>query len=242
MLQAAPAVGEETLNRFYVLHCIAVPLAALLLIGVHSGACARTEVSARVCRMETDLQEFLEHAAPVIGGFWLAGGALNLVAAALAAHRRRSGRAALWLAVGAGFAILAGLALAGRPAGLPAALKTAIDAALGPVTFTLGAFAALAIFYLGRRVLVIPAVAWAGLDAVLVWFGLSLADPHFAAIVGKPDNLPIVAMVCLLGFFTWLATRQARGQRRSPAAQAWRRWKRSTATPCWSGPTSSTWS
>ena len=39
--------------------------------------------------------------------------------------------------------------------------------------------------------------------------GLSLTDPAFAAIVSKPDNLPIVAMVYLLGFFTWLATAQA---------------------------------
>jgi quinol-cytochrome oxidoreductase complex cytochrome b subunit len=28
-------VGEETLNRFYVLHCVAVPLAVTLLIAVH---------------------------------------------------------------------------------------------------------------------------------------------------------------------------------------------------------------
>jgi quinol-cytochrome oxidoreductase complex cytochrome b subunit len=28
-------VGENTLLRFYVLHCVAVPLAAALLIAVH---------------------------------------------------------------------------------------------------------------------------------------------------------------------------------------------------------------
>lgn len=34
-LLGAPAVGEETLNRFYVLHCLAIPLLASFLIGVH---------------------------------------------------------------------------------------------------------------------------------------------------------------------------------------------------------------
>jgi len=34
-LLGAPAVGEETLIRFYVLHCVAIPLVAAVLIGVH---------------------------------------------------------------------------------------------------------------------------------------------------------------------------------------------------------------
>ncbi len=39
--------------------------------------------------------------------------------------------------------------------------------------------------------------------------GLSMTDPNFAAIVTKPDNVPIVGLVFLLGFFTWLATSKA---------------------------------
>jgi quinol-cytochrome oxidoreductase complex cytochrome b subunit len=34
-LLGARFVGEETLNRFYVLHCIAIPLAAAMLIAIH---------------------------------------------------------------------------------------------------------------------------------------------------------------------------------------------------------------
>ena len=34
-LLAARFVGEETLNRFYVLHCVALPLAAALLLAIH---------------------------------------------------------------------------------------------------------------------------------------------------------------------------------------------------------------
>jgi hypothetical protein len=36
-----------------------------------------------------------------------------------------------------------------------------------------------------------------------------MLDPNFAKIVKKPDNIPIVAMLFLVGFFTWLAMWQA---------------------------------
>jgi len=39
--------------------------------------------------------------------------------------------------------------------------------------------------------------------------GLSMADENFASIVMKPDNVPIVGLVFLLAFFTWVATKQA---------------------------------
>jgi quinol-cytochrome oxidoreductase complex cytochrome b subunit len=34
-LLGARFVGEETLNRFYVLHCIGIPLAVSLLLAIH---------------------------------------------------------------------------------------------------------------------------------------------------------------------------------------------------------------
>ena len=34
-LLGARFVGEETLNRFYVLHCIAIPLAVAFLLAIH---------------------------------------------------------------------------------------------------------------------------------------------------------------------------------------------------------------
>jgi hypothetical protein len=40
-------------------------------------------------------------------------------------------------------------------------------------------------------------------------FGVSMLDPNFYLIAAKPDNVPIVAMIFLLGFFTWLALRKA---------------------------------
>ena len=52
-------------------------------------------------------------------------------------------------------------------------------------------------------------VAWAVLNILLLLMGLSMADENFASIVMKPDNVPIVGLVFLLAFFTWLATSQA---------------------------------
>ena len=40
-------------------------------------------------------------------------------------------------------------------------------------------------------------------------FGLSLLDPNFFLIAAKPDNVPIGAMIFLLGIFTWIALRKA---------------------------------
>jgi len=42
-----------------------------------------------------------------------------------------------------------------------------------------------------------------------VLFLLSILDPNFRVIVSKPDNVPIVMMVFLVGFFVWLAMYKA---------------------------------
>ena len=40
-------------------------------------------------------------------------------------------------------------------------------------------------------------------------FALSMLDPNFKLIAAKPDNVPIAAMIFLLGIFTWIALRRA---------------------------------
>jgi hypothetical protein len=42
-----------------------------------------------------------------------------------------------------------------------------------------------------------------------LFIGVSLLDPDFALIVKKPDNIPIVAMLFLVGYFMWLSMHQA---------------------------------
>jgi hypothetical protein len=152
---------------------------------------------------------FLQSIAPVAATIHVAGCAANVGAMIWAWRGRKPLGAIVWLAVAVGFAVLAGLAFRGQPVGMPSAVKVFVGAVLGPVVLTVGSLVGMIVFYLGRRWLVRPAIAWTGLNAAMAFLGLSLVDPAFAAIVGKPDNVPIVGMVFLLVFFMWLGTRQA---------------------------------
>jgi hypothetical protein len=111
--------------------------------------------------------------------------------------------------VAVGFGVLGGRAFVGLPAALPEWLKHNIDAALSPMSVFLGALAAFAALFVGRRFFAIPAVAWSGWNLSLLFLGLSLADANFAHNVLQPDSLPIVGMVYLLGFVLWWAAAQA---------------------------------
>ena len=43
----------------------------------------------------------------------------------------------------------------------------------------------------------------------VLFIAVSTLDPDFALIVAKPDNIPIVAMLFLVGYFLWLSMWQA---------------------------------
>ena len=88
-------------------------------------------------------------------------------------------------------------------------MRTAIDNLFSPTTVFAGWFATLTVLYLGRRWFVRPAMAVMLLAALSAFLGISLRDPRFAAAATAPDNVAVLAMFGLLGFFTWLATAQA---------------------------------
>jgi len=159
--------------------------------------------------MHTNPSEFLETVAAPLGWFYVIGGAMNVGAAICAGRGRKFAWTAVWLAVAAAFAMLGAASFAGRPLIMPEGMKSAIDGLLNPVSFIGGSFVVLLVLYLGRRFFVLPAVAWTGLNVSLLLMGTSMTDPEFAAIVTKADNVPIVAMVYLLGLFTYLAAAQA---------------------------------
>lgn len=54
-----------------------------------------------------------------------------------------------------------------------------------------------------------PTPAWLLLNGAILFLGLSMTDYDFRQIVGKPDNVPIVGLLFLFGFFTWLYFKQA---------------------------------
>jgi len=143
-------------------------------------------------------------------GLYVAGCALN-VAAAVYVVRRNSRRASAvgWLVAAGVFAVLAVMAWSGNPPEMPEGIKRACNAMLGPMSLSLGTLAALTVLYLGRRWIVRPGVAWAGMTVALLWFGLSMTDVRFATIATEPDHVAVLGMVALLAFFTWLGVYQA---------------------------------
>jgi uncharacterized membrane protein len=54
-----------------------------------------------------------------------------------------------------------------------------------------------------------PRAAVSILVVSLATFFISMADPNFRLIVVKPDNIPIAAMIFIVGFFVWLSLKQA---------------------------------
>ena len=60
-----------------------------------------------------------------------------------------------------------------------------------------------------RRFFANGLVAWSIVNLFLLYFGLSMTDFDFRDIVTKPDNVPIVGLIVLVGFFTWLGLRRA---------------------------------
>jgi len=120
--------------------------------------------------------------------------------------------ALLWTIVGCAYVILAamcaGANLEFMPR-LPEAFREGVNSYTGPVVYTLGTSGLLVVLFFGRRWFVKPAIAWTIWNLMLLFLGLSMPDPDFFAIVAKPDNVPIVALVFFLAFFTWLGTYKA---------------------------------
>jgi hypothetical protein len=52
-------------------------------------------------------------------------------------------------------------------------------------------------------------VALGILDAVLLFGGWAMTDANFQAIITKPDNVPIVLLIFLVAYFTWMGLRKA---------------------------------
>jgi hypothetical protein len=115
----------------------------------------------------------------------------------------------VWLLVGSGFLIISPIAMMGSPPEFSHGIKELINMLSGPVTLTVGSLAGMWLLYVGRAWWTQPPIAWALFNLSLLAMGLAMADPNFFEIVGKPDNVPIVGLVFLLGFFNWLATYKA---------------------------------
>jgi hypothetical protein len=120
----------------------------------------------------------------------------------------------VWLVVSIGLLLMSALAYSGAPdlvkyISLPEVLTTAINRAMNPTVYTIGSLVLLGLLFLGRRFFVQPTVAWVMLNLAMLLMGMSMPNQDFASIVMKPDNVPIVGLMFLLGYFTWLGAYQA---------------------------------
>jgi hypothetical protein len=92
---------------------------------------------------------------------------------------------------------------------LPAGLREFINFVLGPVSyFILAVVGFVALLYF-RKFFTQPVVGWTVLQLTLLFGGWGMTDPSFRAIIGKPDNVPIVLLIFSVGYTTWLALRKA---------------------------------
>ena len=122
--------------------------------------------------------------------------------------------AIVWLLFALFVLMLSPIAYSGDPLlmgwiSIPMAVRKFINVLMNPTTYTVGAILILGLLYVTRRYWTPPLVAWIIFNAALLFMGYSMTDYNFAQIVTKADNVPIVGLIFLLGFFTWLATYKA---------------------------------
>jgi hypothetical protein len=88
---------------------------------------------------------------------------------------------------------------------MPDFAKVMIDAVVADAKYyfavTTAGFILMLLF---RNWLARPNIGWTLLNLSLLFLTISMTDWDFRQIVGKPDNVPIVAMLFIVGFFTWL--------------------------------------
>ena len=89
------------------------------------------------------------------------------------------------------------------------AIKAAIDSFASPVSIFFGSILVLAIFLAFPKQCTSKWVAGTFAVFFLAFFAFGLTDEHFRGIVTKPDNVPIVAMIFIFGYFTWFAMKKA---------------------------------
>jgi hypothetical protein len=152
-----------------------------------------------------------------LGVYYLLVVLLNLGFAAYFFYRRRDRTwAIVWAAVAGVFLIHAALYLFHVGPTLPSAFREGVTylmglygGQLGPILYTTLSVTAFILFIYYRRFFTEPVVALAVLNLLLLYGGWSMTDPEFRKIITKEDNVPIVLLIFSVGFFTWLAMRQA---------------------------------
>ena len=88
------------------------------------------------------------------------------------------------------------------------ALKDFINIFADPRRFFSLSLLALVFIVWKRDLFAKNAVGYGLMGFLTLFFGFGLFDENFVLIIGKPDNVPIVALIFLVVFFTWYSMRQ----------------------------------
>ena len=88
-------------------------------------------------------------------------------------------------------------------------IKDFVNLLSAPSTFFALVSAMLAVFLWKREALTSNQVGCGVFGFLAAFFLFGMTDENFRLIVGKPDNVPISALIFLLFFFTWYSIRQA---------------------------------
>ena len=89
------------------------------------------------------------------------------------------------------------------------AIKAFFNALSNPTVYFFLTVVLLGFYLAFRKTLTKPAFALGFLGFSVAFFIFSLFDPNFRTIITKPDNVPIVMMLGLVLYLTWLALRRA---------------------------------
>jgi hypothetical protein len=89
------------------------------------------------------------------------------------------------------------------------AFKEAVDAFSSPVTIFTAAALVFALFMAFPKFFVSTPAALSLAGLAIGFFAIGLTDKHFRTIVTTPDNVPIVGMLFIFGYFTWYSLRKA---------------------------------
>ncbi|WP_397571152.1 hypothetical protein [Schlesneria sp. T3-172] len=92
---------------------------------------------------------------------------------------------------------------------MPEILKEPINRASNPVAFFVGSTLLYVLMIVLRRWWTKDTPAWILLNLSMLFLAMSITDYDFRQIVGKPDNVPIVAMLYIVAFFTWIYFRKS---------------------------------
>ena len=89
------------------------------------------------------------------------------------------------------------------------AIKEFINIFADPRLFFSFSVVALGLIVWKREFFARDAVGYSLIGFLVIFFSFGLFDENFSLIISKPDNVPIVALIFLLIFFTWYSMREA---------------------------------